>query len=722
MRTRMIVLSGVLLVASAGFAQAQDAKPATPQVPAQSAAPTIAPQVGTVDFGYRGDSFTGDQARYNRQRDLVDGAFLDKFRFSRETDNQYFRAEAYRVGYDDQKYLVRFNEIGKLNAKFDFVQNPLYQAQAFGLYSNTGGGVLTVNDAVQGGIQNGTLTQAQALAQYGQNFDIRTKRSVASFNARYSASRDLDVNVNVRNTERSGNNLQSLVFGSSPGNATVLDMGVPQHDRTTDVKAQLEYANRVGMLAVGYNASWYNQDNSTFKWDNPLRLTDSATAGPAFGQTALWPTNTANNFNVNGSYKLPLHSRVMGAISYGRWDQNQALLPNTINTALVSNPLERPTAEAKADITSGLVGFSSRPVQSLYFTARYRYYDYANKTPVFTNTATVADYSAGALEESEPASMKRQTFDLDGSYSAFKYVGFNAGYSHDSDDRTFRVIPHNSENTARLSIDSTGNQYITARLKWEYSTRSGAANEDFLPDSEQPKMRQFDVANRDRNRVTALFTVTPVSYLDVNASVFDGHDKYPDTYFGLRDFKNNGYTVGFDVIPNAKLSGGLNYGYEKNDAFQWSRTASPLSPTDVTFLDPRRDWNLTTLDKVKTWSAYVDCLKVIQKTEIRLSYDLSDGTSNQNYAVTANATIPTPTQYLLQPKNKIQVAKLDGKYFIRANVALGAALWYEEYSVQDFAFDPATLAPQVLPFAIYTGYTYAPYKATTGFVRVTYLW
>ena len=721
MRTRMIVLTTVLLVASAVFAQAQDTKPASP-AQAASAGSSFTPQLGTVDFGYRGDSFTGDQARYNRQRDLVDGAFVDRFRYSKETENQLFRAEAYRVGYDDQRYLVRFDEIGRFKANFDFNQNPLYQAQAFGLFTNAGGGVLKVNDAVQGGIQNGTLTQQQALSQYGQNFDIRSKRSVANFNGVFSASRDLDFRVTLKNTMRSGNNLQSLVFGSSPGNATVLDMGVPVDDRTTDLKAQAEYANRNGMLAIGYNASWYNQNDSTFTWDNPLRLTDSATAGPAFGRTSLWPTNTANNFNVSGSYKLPMHSRMMAAISYGTWDQNRALLPNTTNTALVSNPLERPTAEAKADITSGLVGFSSRPVQTVYFTARYRYYDYANKTPVFTNVATVADYSAGVLEESESASMKRQTIDLDGSYSPFKYVGFNAGYSYESDDRTFRVIPHNTENTARLSLDSTGNRYVTGRLKWEYSTRTGAADQAALPDSEQPLMRQFDVADRDRNRVTALFTVTPVSMFDINGSVYTGHDKYPNTYFGLRDFKNDGYTIGFDFIPTPKITAGVNYGYDKNNAFQWSRTANPLSATDVTFNDPTRDWNLTTLDKVSTWSVYVDCLKAITKTDIRLSYDLSDGTSNQHYAVTPNATIPTPTQYILQPKNKIQVAKLDGKYYFRPNVALGAAIWYEEYSVQDFAFDPVTLAPQVLPFAIYTGYTYAPYKATTGFVRVTYLW
>lgn len=722
MRTRIYVLTAVLLVASAGVAQAQDTTPANPAVPATSAAPAIGPQLGTVDFGYRGDSFTGDQARYNRLRDLQEGAYLDKFRYSKETDNQVFRAEAYRVGYEDQRYLVRFNEIGRLKLNFDFNQNPLYQAQAHGLFTNAGGGLLTVPNAVQAGIQNGTLTQAQALAQYGQDFDIKTKRSVGNLNATYSASKDLDFKVIVKNTERSGNNLQSLVFGSSPGNATVLDMGLPVSDRTTDLKAQAEYATRQGMLAIGYNASWFNQNNPTFQWDNPLRLTDSATAGAAMGQTALMPTNNANTFNVTGSYKLPGHSRVTAAASYGTWDQNQTLLPNTINSLLVSNPLSRPTAEAKADITSGLAGFTSRPLRDVYFDMKYRYYDYANKTPVFTTITTVADYAAGTLEQSEPASMKRQSFDADGSYSPLKYLGFDAGYSYNVSDQTFRVIPHSTENTGRLSIDSTGNQYVTARLKYEYSQRRGAADPSMLPDSEQSQMIQYDVAPRDRNRVTALLTVTPVSVFDVNGSIYTGHDSYPDTYFGLRDFKNDGYTVGIDYVPTPTFSAGVNYGYDKNKAFQWSRTANPLSATDVTFNDPRRDWNLTTLDKVNTVSAYVDLLKMIQKTEIRLSYDLSDGRSNQNYAVTPGATIPAPTQYILQPKNKLQVAKLDGKYFIRPNLALGAALWYEEYNVQDFAFDPTALAAQVLPFAIYTGYTYAPYKATTGFVRMTYLW
>jgi MtrB/PioB family decaheme-associated outer membrane protein len=552
----MIVLSGVLLVASAGLAQAQDTTPANPQAPATSAPPATAPTLGTIDFGFRGDSFTGDQARYNRLRDLQQGAYLDKFRYAKETESQYFRAEAYRVGYEDQRYLVRFDEIGKFKATFDYNSNPLYQAQAKNLFTYTGNGVATVSDTVQTGLQNGTLTQLQAMQQYTVPSDIKTNRQTSAFNAVYSASRELDFKVNVRDIERSGNNLQSFVFGSSPGNAVVLDQGVPVSDRTTDVKTQAEWANREAMLAIGYNVSWYNQNNSTFTWDNPLRLTDSATAGPAFGRTSLFPTNSANTFNVTGSAKLAGHSRVMAALSYGTWDQNQALLPNTANPLLVSNPLERPTAEAKADITSGILGFSSRPLRDLFFTAKYRYYDYANKTPVFTNMATVADYAAGTLEESEPASIKRQTFDFDTSYSPFKYLGFDGGYSRENDDRTFRVVPHSSEDTFRVSADSTGNQYVTARVKYEYSKRRGATDPSALPDSEQSQMVQFDVAPRDRKRRRAADDHAGDGVRRQRHAVFTITTADPDTYSNLRDNRTRLHVSASTTSPNAKFSAG----------------------------------------------------------------------------------------------------------------------------------------------------------------------
>jgi MtrB/PioB family decaheme-associated outer membrane protein len=747
MRTRIMILSGALLVASTVSAQAQDTKPASTQPPATTGA---LPSLGTIDFGYRGTSFTGDEARYNRYRDLRDGVYADRFRFAKESETTAFRFEANNVGYRDQRYMANVQSIGKLKANFTFNSNPLYQVNARGYFSGAGSGTLTIDDAAQQAIQTSALNAESALATYGHDYKIESRRDTANFNLTYTATRDLDVKVQVRNTNRTGSNLQDFGFGSSPGNVMVLDMPVPVDDRTTDLKTNVEWANKQGLLSVGWFGSWYNQSNPAFRFDNPQRVSDSPSAGPALGQAALMPSNSFNTFNVNGAYKLPGRSRATAAISYGVMDQNESLLPNTVNTALVNvGALPRGTADAKVDVTSMLFGFNTRPAPEFLVDAKFRYYDYNNKTEPFTNNVVTADYTVGAIETSEPTAFNRKTFDLDASYAPLANLGVAAGYTYEGYDNHIaneteqaRPFSGTQENTFRLSADSTGNQYVTARFKYEHSSRT-AQNFDqaILVDlGEQTGMRHFDIAPRDRDRVTGIFDVTPVEKLDVNASVFYGHDKYPDTApvdslnpagetFGLRDNKNKGYTVGFDVIPNAMVSFGANFGQEKYDTFQYSRTANPLSATNQDFLDPRRDWSDTINDKTNTYSVYLNLTKAIDKTDIRLGYDVSDGNTLYTYGLVPNTTIAAPVQYNTQPKNKLEVFKINANYFIRPNVALGAAYWYENWSVQDFALDPAIINALIVRnpsnnalTGFYTGYANEPYKANTFFVRMRYLW
>lgn len=738
MRTRRLRLIGALLLASASVAQAQEVStigtaiapdamqaPAAAATPAQTAKPDVAalagPSVGSVEFGYRGSSYTGDGARLQRLNDFRDGPYVGGFHYKQATDTWALLATANNVGYRDQKYLAQYTLVGKAKASFDWTSNPLFSEVAKTIYTASGASS-TVAAAVQQGLQAGTLTLKNAVGQFGQPLDLQYRRDVANGNFIYNASRDVDLKVAFRNTNRNGTTLQDFGFGSSPGNVHVLDQPVPVDDRTTDVNASVEWANRSGLLGVGYNASWYNQSHPTYTFANPFRSTDSATAGPAFGETALWPSNDANTVNVNGAYKFAGRSKAFGMVSYGTWNQNQPLLPNTVNSALVSPPLERTTAEAKANITTAMAGFNSRPIDPLTLDARYRYYDYANKTPIFTNSTVVADFSIGGLEESEVASFKRQSFDADASYSPHQYITLGVGYSYNGDQQDGRVYTTTRENTFRALFDTTGNQYVTMRVKYEYSKRDGIDyNPENLPESEQPLMVQYDVAPRDRNRATAILTVMPISSVAFNATYFVGRDTYPATYFGLRNNDNDGYSFGVDIVPASTVTFSVNGGREVYEAFQWSRTANPLSATDVTFNDPRRDWNLTTKDGVTTFSSSLDLNKSIKKTDIRLSYDLSDGNTNYRYGLVPTTTL-TVTQYTIQPKNRTQVAKVDATYYVTKRVGVGAVYWYQQYTVRDFALNPMLLAPLALGSDLYNGYSYAPYKANMVFVRMTYLW
>src|SRR5215471_12877256 len=532
MRTRTMILIGALLMVSATNAQAQDTKPAAAQP--QQAASSFTPPVGTIDFGYRGTSFTGDEARYNRYRDLRDGPYVNRFRLAKENETVAFRAEANNVGYRDQRYFADLQNIGKLKATFEFNSIPLYQVQARGYFNGAGTNTLTIDDAAQTAIQTNAANAESALATYGNNYDIQGRRDLATFKMVYTAARALDVNVQVRNTNRTGTNLQDFGFGNSPGNMLVLDMPVPVDDRTTDLRSKLEWANQQGLFAVGYDASFYGQHNPAFTFDNPQRVSDSATAGPTFGRAALMPSNSVNTLNVNGAYRLPHHSKATAAFSYSLMDQNEALLPNTTNTALVGvAALPRSSAEAKVDVFSTVLGYNIRPTADLWLNAKFRYYDYYNKTESFTNTVVPGDYAIGALETSEPTAFNRKYFDFDATYSPLKYVDFGAGYAYEgyanhlaNETVQGRIYTDTGENTVRLSVDSTGNQYATARVKYEHSKRTASGfDQDILVEiGEQPGMRHYDIAPRDRNRVTGTFTVTPKPVFDVNASIFYGHD------------------------------------------------------------------------------------------------------------------------------------------------------------------------------------------------------
>ena len=80
------------------------------------------------------------------------------------------------------------------------------------------------------------------------------------------------------------------------------------------------------------------------QFDNPLRA-DDISGGPVVRAGGAVAVEHAFSVNVNGSYKLPVRSRASASISVGQWNQNEALVAPTVNTALivVAPPLERPT-------------------------------------------------------------------------------------------------------------------------------------------------------------------------------------------------------------------------------------------------------------------------------------------------------------------------------------------------------------------------------------------
>lgn len=752
MRTRAIVI-GAFLLTSGGLVAAQDttqqASGQTAATPGPSATPQpgtpFVPKFGLIDFGYRGDSISGDEARHNRFRDTRDGGTVNNVQFTHETPTTYFRGEAFNVGYRDQRYFGEFQSIGRVKASVEWNQVPLFLSRdTQSLYKNTGNGVLTVDDGLQAALQAAGGTAAirdpilDAALASAPTLDLRSRRDLAVVNLVYSLNRDVDVKFKLRNTHRTGDQVMAFGFGTSPGLSPAVEIGAPLDDRTTDVRGVLEFANRKARLAVGYDGSWYDNSIPLLKFDNPLRSTD-INGGTSIGQAAWWPANSAYSVNANGSYSIAKRTRASAAVSFGNWSQDQPLPPPTVNTALVSPPLERTTAATKADITSMVFGFNSRPIEALTLTARYRYYDYDNKTPHFTvENAIIGDWASGTqIHEIEPSSFKRQNLDLDAQFAPFRYVGLGVGYGRENADRTYRIFEKTTDDVFRITADAFGNRYVNLRFKYELAQRVGSGFDQHLLDEvgEQPEMRHYDIANRDRDRYSTMVTLTPAGFLSFTGSVGVGKDDYEDSGFGLRDSKNTNWSLGVDATPTEVVSVGVSYGYDRFTAFDYHRTANPLSDTDTSFLDPRRDWWNDQADTVKTTTVYADLTKALPRTDIRASYDFSDGDATYVYGKRddnpAFQPISTTPFVQLPPlQNQSTVGRFEVDHFVRANVAIGVTYLYEDYRVQDFSLDTGTinsLAPKnasnnTFASTIYAGYLFRPYTAHTWWLRAKYLW
>ncbi len=711
MRTKFIVLMGALLLTFASLAQAQT-----------STLTPLTPNVGQVDFGARFTDTTGDPARYQRFRDLSDGATLNLFKFERERPTWLFSATAFDVGYNDQRYTAGFERFGTLKASFEWDQVPTYYSvDTRVLHTYEGGGVFRVDDAVQQNIQAQRLTLSQAVSGL-PTFDLKNQRDIAAFDLVYSANRAFDVKLDFQTTRRDGAMMYQGML-SSPGSGSVFELNAPLDDRTTDISTKLEWANHRGLVGVGYDGSWFDNNIPSIRWDSIVRFTD-AVGSPSQGQMGWWPTNMAHTVNAKGALKLPGRSRASAMVSFGTWSQDAALLPATVNTALVAPVVERPTAEAEAQIVTMNYSFTSRPSKYIWLDTRYRFYDYDNRTPHFAiANLVVSDQSLGSAAENEPGGYKKHDFSADAAFSPFTQASFKFGYARNVSHRTFRIFETTTEDVFRASIDAVGNQYVTLRGIYEYATREGEGFDAHLlaEVGEHLEMRHYDLANRDRNRVTALVTVTPISALGFNFSVGSGNDNYADTGFGLRDNDHRVYNVGLDVVPGDKVDFGASYGYEKYSAFQYSRTANPLSATDQTFLDPRRDWTDDTTDELRIVTTTLGLNKLLPKTDLRFTYDWSEGEATYVYGIMPNATIPVPAP-LSSVRNKLQTARGEVRFFLRSDVALGVVYMYEDYNVDDFALGPGTLNQTAIGTTTYLGYVYRPYTAQTAWLKLTYLW
>jgi MtrB/PioB family decaheme-associated outer membrane protein len=512
----------------------------------------------------------------------------------------------------------------------------------------------------------------------------------------------------------------------------------PVNHQLTDVDGGAEYQHGDLLVRGGYTGSWFHNDLTSITFDNPWRLVDSASASSR-GRIALPPSNSLVGVNGLVSYRLPYKTRISAFASVGSLrDAGDALLPFTVNTALPVVALDRTTTEGQARTSAVNLTFTSRPSSVIDVDVRFRRYDYDNRTPEFTTLQRVAYDNAvsavtnTALQTNEPFGVRRGTLDADVRYSPLRLISAGVGYSFSGEERTHRIFEQTNEHTLRVIADSVTNHWFTVRTKFEHAERRGEGDVSAIAAElgaigEQAGMRHFDIASRNRNRVTVIGSAMPFASLAANVSIAAGKDDYLESLFGLRDNAHRVYGAGLDWSRDEDLGAGLSYTLERYTALSRSRQATSTAE----FNDPSRNWATDSLDRARTWTGHADWRTLGRKLLVSLTGDVSLANGLYQYIAgpvpnrtlpeeaIVPSTLPDPKQ-LPPVRSELARGDLDVTYSLSSRWSVGTSVWMERYRVTDFTLDSDALSRIDLPGALLLGYQYLPYTAKTLWVRAIY--
>jgi MtrB/PioB family decaheme-associated outer membrane protein len=730
---RSIVALQLFMAPGAVTAQTPPAHPPGAEPPAAEDTPPAASR-GTIYFGVRGTALDGDGARYERYRDLGDGLFLESVRANRDKNGWLLDFAGEHVARRDQRLAGSVVRPGQMKGWFVWDQIPMLLSRTTRtLYTGVGTGALSIDDALQAQVQATPSAIASVFNQSSRQFETRTRRHIADGGLEYFPTREVTLKANFRRNDREG----TIPYGGSFGHSSVVELPAPTSHTLSDIEASAEYTRNPILLRAGYTGSWFHNDVTSLVFDNPFRLTDiPATSGA--GRLSLPPSNSFMAVNGLASVKLPHRSRATAYVSVGTLkDAGDPLIPQTINTSFTTQPVDRATVNGEAQTAAVTLNFVSRPARWADVAIRYRSYEYDNQTPAFALSQRVSYDNAPAVVSppvhSEPFGVMRHTFDADFRWLARGYTSAGIGFTRIAEDRSHRIFESTTDNTVRLTFDALGQGWFTLRSKYEHAERRGDGielGEEILAEiGEQPGMRHYDVAQRNRNRFTLIGTVTPRGDLAGTFSVAAGKDDYFASEFGLRDNTHQVYSAGIDYLPLERVSFSASYSFERYNALNRSRQANPGPQFD----DPSRNWAADGTDRVHSFVITAGVDRIAEKVDLRVTYDFSRARAIYEYIagavpdrtlpeeVVVPTTLPPPSE-LPPTLSELNRGTVDAIYPLSNRFSVGASYWYERFNVRDFTLDVDANPDLARGQALLMGYLYRPYTANTFWGRLIVHW
>ena len=523
----------------------------------------------------------GDYRGLNEQ-----GAFfaLDGYARYRDEYGRYADIHARNLGIDSRAVEARSGVRGQYDFMFRSRQIPKYRG--FGTdtpYLGVGGADLTLPPGWQPAPTTGAMS---ALATSLQPLDLETMRKMIDVGFRFMAGPALSYDIQYQHQDKTG----TRPFGAGVFTLNSSHIPAPVDFSTDRLEVGVNYSARRSHWRLGFSGSEFSNGYDALTWENPF----TPEPGTDVLRVALEPDNQYYRVDLAGAWNPSPGIRLSGNAAIGRMEQDEALLPYSINPAFSALPRPRLTADSRVDVGTVDLGgrLSARLTRRLDLTARFDRDERDNKTPVDTWTPVITDFLERDPRPNRPYGFERDRASLSLRYRAPGGVRLESGYGWEQYERSLQSVAETDEGGWFVQASFSPLNTVELRARLEHADRDGDPYLE-VPDfslREHPLMRKFNLASRDRRRLRLDLDYFPVPELTVNLAYRFSEDDYDDSFLGLRESEDRSLSLDAGWSPGEAWTAHLFASLDEID--------STLAGAEELSLTP---WISTTADRFFTY-------------------------------------------------------------------------------------------------------------------------
>ena len=565
-----------------------------------------------------------------------------------------------------------------------------------------------------------------------KNVDIGTERRKYNGGFMLNLSKQWNVKLVYQHEDKDGLEASGGVMGVSGFNPLAIVAPKPIDQETNDVDMQVAFNGEKGQLQLGYHLSLFDNHIDSFSWENPYqsRLPSSSGYLDDVGGLSTAPDNQAHKISLSAAYRLASRTRINGSFSYGLMLQDNPYLGYTVNPLLsVDSPIPRQDADAKVETLHANLMFTTVPMKNVDIRSSYTYDQRDNDTPVddyavLRNDSEnqITQLNSQTIRENLSYGRKQHRFKIDTGYRFLARNKLSVGYAYERNDRDYAEVEHTDEHNAHIKLASSVMNRLNGWFKYEYIARNasdyhGSAlylqshTPQYLatvPESvrfeNDPLIRQFNLADRKRNKLSFALNWIPLAPLSVGFNGHYSHDDYDQSELGLTGADSFSGTVDLNYSMNEGL--GL-YSFYSYEYFQ-NQQAGYQRFSNAELLLPRDDeqyWQVETQDKIHTVGAGVDWNVVRNMLDLQLDYTYSDALTETDTQQGSELNADP----LADLKTKLHSLNLRANYRVMENMRLQLSYRYEFFITDDYALD--NISPDSIDEVLSLGNTSPDYNA-----------